>query len=75
MRFQLLGHWPVGQWLVPAGTMITGPDFQWADTGIKLPQPLPINARALDDAAWKQLCAWYPQQIHMLSYDPTAVEP
>ena len=75
MKWQLLGHWPVGQWLVPAGTIITD-DLHWGATGIKFPVPLPINARALNQSAYDQLCKWYgPDQWHLLSYDPHHVQP
>jgi hypothetical protein len=77
MKWQLAQHgWPVdgGRHYVPTGTIITD-DFRWADTGIALPPPMPINARALDQEAWEQMCAWYPQQLHLIQYDPHTVRP
>jgi hypothetical protein len=77
MRFQITQHgWPVGAHLIDVGTIIEGPGFRNPITGLPLPTPLPINARALDQAAYDQLCEWHsPEWWHRLSYDPHTVRP
>jgi hypothetical protein len=76
MRWQLQSHgWPVGAHLIDVGTIIDGPDFRNPITGLPLPTPLPINARALSQDAYDQMCAWYPHHRHLLSYDPHTVTP
>jgi hypothetical protein len=76
MRWQLTQHgWPIngGAHYVPVGTIITD-DLMWGDSGIKFPVPLPINARALNQSAYDQLCKWYPNQLHLLQFDPHTVK-
>jgi hypothetical protein len=77
MRWQITQHgWPVGQFLIDVGTFIDGPGFRNPITGEPLPTPLPITARALDQAAYDQLCEWYPEEFwRWLQYDPHTVQP
>jgi hypothetical protein len=64
MRFEMMTAWPVGQWLIPAGTVIDGNDPNW--NGIPLPLPMPLSARALDQSAADALAHWYPFHFHLL---------
>jgi hypothetical protein len=77
MRWQLQSHgWPVGAHFIDVGTIIEGPDFRNPITGLPLPIPLPINARALDQEAYDLMCEWVnPEWWHLLSYDPHFVTP
>jgi hypothetical protein len=80
MRWQLEQHgWPVGQHYLEVGTIIEGPDpnkLRNPLTGEVLTPPLPINARALTQDAYDQMCAWYgPEFYHRLRYDPHTVQP
>jgi hypothetical protein len=68
MRWQLLGDWPVGQWLVPAGTVLEGTAPTW--NGIPLPMPMPLNAISLDDEAALMMLKWYGDQWHRLHFGP-----
>src|SRR5262245_54371312 len=62
MRFQLTKDWPVGQFAVPTGTQLTfDPDGYW--NGVRLPLPAPVNAQALDQAAYDHLLANYPYYV------------
>jgi hypothetical protein len=64
LRWQLTGDWPVGQFLVPAGTVLSAGDGEaptW--NGIKLPLPMPLNATALDEEGALQMCAWHGQEL------------
>ena len=80
MKFLLLGDWPCcgGALCVPAGTVIewqadgerariagvpTEPQWQ----GTRLPLPLPLNAKALDQAAYDAMVQWYEPQSDQLS--------
>jgi hypothetical protein len=64
MRFELLEPWPVGQFLVPAGTIIDGKAPQWR--GMALPLPMPMDAKALDQDAADHLSMAYPFHLHLL---------
>ena len=92
MKFQLLGDWPVsgGAMVVPAGTTIEyDPDPEAARLagigtapmylGTVLPLPMPLNAKAMDQAAFDQMVAWYEpisdQLIRTLQYDRSNVKP
>jgi hypothetical protein len=59
MMFMLMNAWPVngGALCVPAGTVIDGTNPQWL--GCRLPSVMPIDAKALDAAAWSALQSWY----------------
>jgi hypothetical protein len=56
MRFQLTGDWPCdgGANLIPVGTILD------RDRWGSLPWPPPINAAALDQAAYDLLLQHYP---------------
>jgi hypothetical protein len=74
MRWMLVDHgWPVGQWYVPVGTVIDE-RMLW-NGSVALPPPMPLNAWACDQEAYDQLCAWYPELLHRLRYDPHNVRP
>ena len=71
MRFQLLGAWPVRDFVVPAGTRL---EFVAADpaldrpagldwNGIWLPLPAPVNAQALDQSAYDHLLEHYDYHV------------
>jgi len=76
MKWQLGGTgWPVGQWLIPASTILNGaagPDgkitVKWNE--ITLPMPIPINAIALDNEAAALMLEWYPDQHYRLHFGP-----
>jgi hypothetical protein len=76
MRWQLAGDWPVGQFCIPAGTVLSsgaGEAPIW--NGIALPMPPPINAVALDEDAALQMCLWYEESAtiggwHHLHFAP-----
>jgi len=49
--FQLLEPWLVGQFAIPAGTVLDGDDPQW--NGIRLPFPFPLaSVRCLTQEAY-----------------------
>jgi hypothetical protein len=58
------GGWPVngGAMLIPAGTIVEGEPPTW--NHMTLPQPLPIDAVALDDEAAEAMRRWYPPEQH-----------
>jgi hypothetical protein len=77
MRWQLTTGWPVGQWLVPADTIliagssggaITSPPI-WNGT-VALPidntRPAPIDAIALDQEASNLMKQWYGPNLMAL---------
>lgn len=66
MRFEMMTAWPVGQWLVPAGTVIAIVDGKADWNGIPLPLPMPLTAKALDQDAADALGRWYPYHFHLL---------
>jgi hypothetical protein len=70
MKFQLLGDWPVGQFCIPAETIIDGANPLW--NNIPLPLPMPLNARCLDQEAYDAMVAWYSPQsdqfLHLLHF-------
>ena len=65
MKFQLMADWPVGQYLVPAGTLIDGGNNpNW--NNIPLPMPMPLNAKALDQEGADHLSTTYPFRLYEL---------
>jgi hypothetical protein len=79
MKWQLLGPWPIGAGseIVPAGTIIELRADGSAPTsphGNRIPLPLPLNARCLDQAAYDQMIAWYTPLLddfaHLIHYSP-----
>ena len=61
MRFQLSGAWPVGRWLLPAGTLLEADargEFFW--NGFQLPKPMPVEAVCLDQRAYDEHLRPYP---------------
>jgi len=61
MRWMLNGPWPITGALLPAGTLISDDGEPSAIPVVESPQPLPINAVALDDDAALQMCMWYEE--------------
>jgi hypothetical protein len=69
MKFLLMGGWAVGARLIPAGAILDhappnadreeGLDYE----GVWLPLPAPVNAQALDQAAYDHLLAHYPYHV------------
>jgi hypothetical protein len=57
MRWQLRGDWPVGQWCIPADTIIDGhnPINPFDRTPLPMPPPF-ATAVALDDEAALAMC-------------------
>jgi len=66
MRFQILGGgWPVGQFLIPSGTIIdTNVEDQWS-TLVKGLRP-PLNAMPLDRLTWNWMQGLYPGLTHLI---------
>jgi hypothetical protein len=72
MRWELTAPWPGPRGiLIPAGTIIDGTDPQW--NGEPLPFPLPMEAKALDQAAADALARWHPHHLHLLHAAPGVV--
>jgi hypothetical protein len=67
MRWQIGGGgWPVGQYLIPAGTIIIGKPAKY--NGVDLPFPMPIDAMPLDEEAALLSLSWYPELWHQLTF-------
>ena len=75
MRFQLLGLWPIGQYTIPADTVIEVIDGKANWNGVELRPPLPMNAKALDQSAYIAMCEWYPGLENELIFDREVVTP
>ena len=76
MRWMLAGDWPVGQWCIPTGTVLTGVarDGKLVEpptwNGITLPMPMPLNAIALDEDAALMMLKWFDQDLwYRLHFD------
>jgi hypothetical protein len=70
MKWQLLGDWPVGQFLIPAGTIIDS-----EGNGRDLPLPPPFS-KALDQSALDCLCLAHGEEAyHLLHYERGLVLP
>jgi hypothetical protein len=72
MRYLLAGTtsgWPIGQWLVPRGHIVDASvNDQWSFiTNGRVP---PMNAQALDQAAWDAMAAEYPNHKHLMTAGP-----
>jgi hypothetical protein len=65
MRYQLRGDFPVGQYLIPAGTIIdlNGTD-QWSML-VKGLRP-PLNGMPLDRFTWQWFQRLYPGEKHQI---------
>jgi hypothetical protein len=72
MQFQLLGDWPCGQWLVPAGTILDGADPRW--NGIALPYAMPLNVLCLDQSAYDAMVAFYGIECNHLLYSAPGIK-
>jgi hypothetical protein len=72
MRWQLAGDWPIGQFSIPAGTVLSsgaGEAPIW--NGVALPMPPPLNAVALDEDAALLMLQWYePHEWYRLHFGP-----
>ena len=76
MKFLLLGDWPTngGSMIVPSGALIeweAGAEPTWR--GTRLPLPMPLNARAMDQASLDAMVDWYTpilidNFLHLLHY-------
>jgi hypothetical protein len=70
MKYQLAGHgWPIGQWLIPVGTVIdhTKTPEQMTDwEKLALGKLPPLNAVALDDDCAEAMANGYPGHRHLL---------
>jgi hypothetical protein len=67
MRYQLTQYgWPVGQWLIPVGTIIDAgnPQTDWDRLAASVVGGPPPNAIALDQECYDKMC---------LVYDPNRV--
>ncbi len=67
MKFELMGDWPCGAMIVPAGTVLewvppSVPQYR----GVRLPATMPMNARALDQTSANALADWHPHHNHLL---------
>ena len=75
MRWMLNGPWPITGALLPAGTLISDGGDPSAIPVVELPQPLPINAVALDEDAALTMAMWYEESAsiggwHQLHFAP-----
>ena len=77
MRWHLGGDWPVGQYCIPIGTIVSAGvrDGEITEAphwnGVRLPLLIPLNAAALDDDAAMMMLRWYPDyQWHRLRFGP-----
>ena len=64
MRWQLAGDWPVGQFSIPAGTVLSsgaGEAPIW--NGVALPMPPPLNAVPLDAEAALLMLRSYDESL------------
>jgi hypothetical protein len=70
MRFLLLSAWPAwGDITLEAGTVLEGgKDGKFFWNGRPVPQPLPLEAQALDADAARLMLQWYPDQRHCLRF-------
>ena len=66
MRYQILsGGWPVGQYLIPAGTVInTASDDQWSN--LAKGRPPPLNSMPLDWETWQKMKKLHPGETHQI---------
>jgi hypothetical protein len=78
MRYQLVDHgWPIGQWLIPAGTIIdlSKPDTQLTDfEKLAKGRVPPLNALALDPECVELMRTAYHSHHHLLRSDVTQWE-
>ena len=58
-RYQVTEQgWPVGPYVIPAGTVLDTADWEWK--GLALPRPPPIDAvMCLDQAAYDEMVEHY----------------
>ena len=70
MKYQILsGGFPVGQHLIPAGTIIdTDANDQWSS--LAKGRPPPLNVMALDKVTWLWLQKLYPGEAHQILTPP-----
>jgi hypothetical protein len=66
MRFQIAeAGWPVGQFLIPAGTVIdTEADDDWSR--LVRERGLPLNARPMDNEAYEFMVRAYPNHKELI---------
>jgi hypothetical protein len=74
-RFELRSDWPVGQFIIPQGSVIDAEAPSW--NGIGLPFPFPLESKALNQSGYDQMVEWYSptsdQFLHLLHYGPGVV--
>jgi hypothetical protein len=67
--YQLTQHgWPVGQWLIPTGTIIDDVNAKgpWSALVKSLRLPIPLNAMPLDRETWLEMKRQYPEHVHRI---------
>jgi hypothetical protein len=69
MKFQLVGHgWPIGQFLVPVGTVINIPPNVGDDwSRMAVGKRIPPNAQPLDKEAYEALVKAYGEKKIVLN--------
>jgi len=72
MKYQLRDHgWPIGQFCIPAGTVIdTDASDQWSTLAKGWPPPL--NAQPLDQLTYDRMKKTYPGLAHRIVTVPGA---
>jgi hypothetical protein len=71
--YQLHTHgWPVGQWLIPVGTIIDDVNAKgpWSQLIKSLRLSPPLNAMPLDLASWQEMKALYPDHLGWIRTGP-----
>jgi hypothetical protein len=66
-----MADWPVGQFVVPSGTLLTT-NYEAGDwNGMRLPA-LPMCVEALDQTSADALSRWFPDHLSELRAQPPA---
>jgi hypothetical protein len=78
MKFVLTSAYPIagGAVLIPEGTTLDGNDPQWR--GVRFQLPMPLCAKAMDQAGYDHLVAAHAYRTDSLSgiqFDTSAVRP
>jgi hypothetical protein len=69
MLYQLRGDFPVGQYLIPVGTVINSASTdQWSV--LARGHAPPLNCMPLDWGTWQELKRLYPDLIHQIVTPP-----
>jgi hypothetical protein len=71
MKFQLMGAWPVGDKLIPAGSIVDTTTVEWAwllDRALADGKVPPVNAQAWDQTTYNKMVAYYgAHRVHFAS--------